>query len=162
MGVCDQHSIDAPQSILWEPLNSGCLEVFANVDNDSPGVQPLLKSTLGRCSGRTNLFFPSFPSIRITVEVFLLTFFLPSGVKVDRHVLQGVSLSCAVRQDTFGKLPDVPVPKKMNSIPGVGCTRSGEWSESGMENLKKLQTRKRFINLQGTTSMANIETPPKR
>jgi hypothetical protein len=37
-----------------------------------------------------------------------------------------------VRQDTFGKLPDVPVPKNMSSILGVGCTRSGEWSESGM------------------------------
>jgi hypothetical protein len=37
-----------------------------------------------------------------------------------------------VRQDTFGKLPDVPVPKNMSSMLGVGCTRSGEWSDSGM------------------------------
>ena len=61
---------------------------------------------------------------------------------MDRHVLQGVTPSGAVRQDTFGKLPDVPVPKNMNSIPGVGCTRSGEWSESGMEH-EKYPTMKR-------------------
>jgi hypothetical protein len=42
-------------------------------------------------------------------------FFFPSGFRVERHVLQGDSLSGAVRQDTLGKLPDVPVPKKMNS-----------------------------------------------
>jgi hypothetical protein len=42
-------------------------------------------------------------------------FFFPSGFKVERHVLQGGSLSGAVRQDTLGKLPDVPVPKKINS-----------------------------------------------
>jgi hypothetical protein len=58
--------------------------------------------------------------MRITVEVFLLIFFFPSGLRVERHVLQGVALSGAVRQDTLGKLPDVPVPKKMNSIAGVG------------------------------------------
>lgn len=56
--------------------------------------------------------------------------------------MQGVTPSGAVRQDTFGKLPDVPVPKNMNSIPGVGCTRSGEWSESGMEH-EKYPTMKR-------------------
>jgi hypothetical protein len=53
---------------------------------------------------------------------------------VERHVLQGVAVSGAVRQDTFGKLPDVPLPKKMSSIPGAGCTRRGELSESGMEH----------------------------
>ena len=73
---------------------------------------------------------------------------------MDRHVLQGVTPSGAVRQDTFGKLPDVPVPKKMNSILGVGCTRSEEWSVSGMEH-KKYQTMKkrlRVINLQAWLS----------
>jgi hypothetical protein len=80
-----------------------------------------------------NLIFPSFPSIRITVEVFLRMFFFPSGFRVDRHVLQGVALSGAVRQDTFGKLPEVPVPKKMNSIPGAGGARGGELSVSGMQ-----------------------------
>jgi len=52
---------------------------------------------------------------------------------VDRHVLHGVALSGAVRQDTFGKLPEVPVPKKMNSIPGAGGARGGELSVSGMQ-----------------------------
>jgi hypothetical protein len=29
-----------------------------------------------------------------------------------------------VRQDTFGRLPDVPVPRKMNSMPGETRTDS--------------------------------------
>ena len=66
-------------------------------------------------------------------------FFFPSGFRVERHVLQGGSLSGAVRQDTLGKLPDVPVPKKMNSTPGhtgvSGSTVSGceVTSESNMK-----------------------------
>jgi len=56
----------------------------------------------------------------MTADVFLLMLFFPSGSRVERHVLQGVSPSGAVRQDTLGKLPDVPVPKKMNSIPEAG------------------------------------------
>lgn len=67
--------------------------------------------------------------------------------------MQGLTPSGAVRQDTFGKLPDVPVPKNMSSILGVGCTRSGEWSESGMvleeypTMKKKKQFQGRVINL---------------
>jgi hypothetical protein len=52
---------------------------------------------------------------------------------VDKHVLQGVAVSGAVRQDTFGKLPEVPVPKKMNSITGAGGARGGELSVSGIQ-----------------------------
>lgn len=52
---------------------------------------------------------------------------------MDRHVLQGVALSGAVRQDTFGKLPEVPVPKNMTSMPGAGGGRGGELSVSGMQ-----------------------------
>jgi hypothetical protein len=37
--------------------------------------------------------------------------------------LQGASVLGAVRQETLGKLPDVPVPRKMNSIPGAACTK---------------------------------------
>lgn len=51
---------------------------------------------------------------------------------MDKHVLQGAALSGAVRQDTFGKLPEVPVPKKMNSILGAGGGRGGELSVSGI------------------------------
>jgi hypothetical protein len=105
----------------------------------------LLKSALGRYGGKTNLIFPSFPSMRITVEVFLRMFFFPSGFRVDRHVLQGVALSGAVRQDTFGKLPEVPVPKNMNSIPGAGGARGGELSVSGMQwNTRNTQWMKRI------------------
>jgi hypothetical protein len=42
MGMGNQHGVDPSQSILWEPLDSGCLEVFANVDNDGPEIQPFL------------------------------------------------------------------------------------------------------------------------
>lgn len=131
MGMGNQHGVDPSQSILWEPLDSGCLEVFANVDDNGPA---LLKSALG-CNSeiKTNFISPSFPSMRITVEVFLRMFFFPSGLRVDKHVLQGAALSGAVRHDTFGKLPEVPVPKKMNSTPGAGGGRGGEWSASGMQ-----------------------------
>lgn len=61
--------------------------------------------------------------MRITADVFLLIFFLPSALRVERHVLQGASLLGAVRQDTLGRLPDVPVPRKMNSIPEAACTK---------------------------------------
>lgn len=50
--------------------------------------------------------------------------------------MQGVAPSGAVRQDTLGKLPDVPVPKNMNSIPVVGCTENGELSESNILELE--------------------------
>jgi hypothetical protein len=36
MGMGDQHGVDPSQSILWEPLNSGRLEIFAHVDNNGP------------------------------------------------------------------------------------------------------------------------------
>jgi hypothetical protein len=74
----------------------------------------------------------------MTADVFLLTFFFPSGFKVERHVLQGASLFGAVRQDTLGKLPDVPVPKKINSMPGAGRTESGESPDSDIIELREL------------------------
>jgi hypothetical protein len=40
MGMGNQYSIDPSQSILWEPLDSGSLEIFANVDNNGPEVRP--------------------------------------------------------------------------------------------------------------------------
>ena len=96
-------------------------------------MRPFLSPHQGIKVEKTDLNFPSFPLIRITVEVFLRIFFFPSGFRVDRHVLQGVVPFGAVRQDTFGKLPEVPVPKKMNSISGVGGVRDGVLSVSGMQ-----------------------------
>jgi hypothetical protein len=77
--------------------------------------------------------------------------------------LQGVTPSGAVRQDTFGKLPDVPVPKNMNSILGVGCTRSEEWSVSGMEheNYQRMKKKAVLRACYKPSSMA-IEAPTKR
>jgi len=42
MGMGNQHGVDPSQPILWEPLDSGCLEVFANVDNNGPEIRPFL------------------------------------------------------------------------------------------------------------------------
>jgi hypothetical protein len=91
-------------------------------------------------------------------------FFFPSGFKVDRHVLQGMALSGAVRQDTFGKLPDVPVPKKMNSIPGAGGGKGGELSVSGMNSgAQEIPYRSSLkARYKGTNSSMAIETPLKR
>jgi hypothetical protein len=36
MAMGNQHGVDLSQSILWEPLDGGRLEVFANVDNNGP------------------------------------------------------------------------------------------------------------------------------
>lgn len=69
-------------------------------------------------TGGTHHFLPSLPSIRTTPEVFLLMFFFPSGVSVERQVRHG-SLSesgGAVKQSRWGSEDDVPVPRKMNSI----------------------------------------------
>lgn len=45
-------------------------------------------------------------------------FFFPSGVSVERQVLQGL-LGGAVKQPMYGNEDDVPVPRKMNSISGL-------------------------------------------
>jgi hypothetical protein len=58
--------------------------------------------------------------------------------------LQGASLSGAVRQDTFGKLPDVPVPKKINSIAVVGRAESGGIFESDIS-----RSEEAFLNAWG-------------
>jgi hypothetical protein len=47
MGMGNQHGVDPSQSILWEPLDSGCLEVFANVDNNRPEIRPFLSPHQG-------------------------------------------------------------------------------------------------------------------
>lgn len=46
-------------------------------------------------------------------------FLFPSGVSVERHVLQGSLLGGAVKQWMFGIEDDVPVPRKMSSISGL-------------------------------------------
>jgi hypothetical protein len=43
MAMGNQHGVDLSQSILWEPLDGGRLEVFANVDNNGPEkIRPFL------------------------------------------------------------------------------------------------------------------------
>lgn len=69
----------------------------------------------GREKIGTHTFLPSFPSIRIAALVFLRIFFFPSGVNVEVHVLHGISSGPAVRHSMWGKLDEVPVPRKMNS-----------------------------------------------
>jgi hypothetical protein len=60
--------------------------------------------------------FPSFPGTRRIAEVFRRTFLFPSGVSVDRQVRHGGVSGGAVRQDTFGTLPEVPVPRNITSM----------------------------------------------
>lgn len=55
-------------------------------------------------------------------------FFLPSGRRVERHVLHGLASGGAVKQSTCGRLEEVPVPRKMSSTgsSGKGATISRE------------------------------------
>ena len=54
--------------------------------------------------------------MRIMADVFLRMFFFPAGVSVLKQVLHGGLSGGAVKQETFGTLPDVPVPKNISSI----------------------------------------------
>jgi len=63
----------------------------------------------------TYTFLPSALSAQTIAEVFLLMFFLPSGVSVERHVRHGSASSGAVRHEMLGMLPELPVPKKISS-----------------------------------------------
>lgn len=68
----------------------------------------------------THVFFPSLPAVtRTTADVFRLMFFFPSGVSVERQVIQGSLLGGAVKQFKDGIEDDVPVPRKMSSISGL-------------------------------------------
>lgn len=65
----------------------------------------------------THVFFPSLPAVtRTTADVLRLMFFFPSGVSVERQVLQGSLLGGEVKQSKDGIEDDVPVPRKMSSI----------------------------------------------
>ena len=76
----------------------------------------------------TYTLFPSAPSTRTKADVFLLIFFLPSGVSVERHVWHGSCSGGAVRHEMLGTLPEVPVPKKIRSNLGVDLG----WHVAGM------------------------------
>ena len=52
---------------------------------------------------------------RTRALVFLLAFFLPSGLNVDKHVVHTRSPGDAVKHLICGRLLEVPVPRKMNS-----------------------------------------------
>jgi hypothetical protein len=124
MAVGKQHSIDAAQPILGKPFECGSLEVLSRIDKNCPEKmkindnQPLME-TMSEPKLATYTFFPPTPSTRTIADVFLLMFFLPSGVSVERHVWHGSSSGGAVRHEMFGTLPEVPVPKKIRSNAGV-------------------------------------------
>lgn len=61
-------------------------------------------------------------------DVFLLMFFLPSGVSVERHVRHGSCSGGAVKHEILGTLPEVPVPKNTRLNGGVGFC----WHVEGM------------------------------
>ena len=49
-------------------------------------------------------------------DVFRRMFFFPAGVSVLKHVVHGGFSGGAVRQETLGTLPDVPVPRNIISV----------------------------------------------
>lgn len=77
-------------------------------------------------SDKPYTMLPSLPLTRTTPLVFLLVFFFPSGVRVDKHVLHGFSPGNAVKHSIWGKLEDVPVPRKINSNPSSTCFNAGD------------------------------------
>lgn len=132
MRMCDENGVYSSQAILRKPFESGSLEVLADIYNDRPehetiqssGQTPYSESDTHRC-------FPSFPLIRRAAEVFLLMFFFPSGVSVERHVRHGRSSGPAVKHSICGRLDEVPVPRKMTSKLAE-CIRSLEVRRSGI------------------------------
>jgi len=68
-------------------------------------------------------------------DVFLLIFFLPSGVSVERHVRHGSCSGGAVRHEMLGTLLEVPVPKKIKSNVGVGP----RWYTAGMSREEQVR-----------------------
>ena len=124
MAVGEQHSVDAAQPILRKPLECGGLEILSRIDQNRPETMKINDNQApNRSDARekfaTYTFFPSVPSTRTMADVFLLTFFLPSGVNVERHVRQGSCSGGAVRHEMLGTLPEVPVPRKIKSNAGV-------------------------------------------
>lgn len=61
-----------------------------------------------------NLFPFSLPILK-TTDVFRRILFFPSGRRVERQVRQGSRSGGAVKQSTWGKEEDVPVPSQMTS-----------------------------------------------
>ena len=50
MSMGNQHGVDFSQPILWEPLDSSCLEILAHINNNGPGL-PLMSYLARRCAG---------------------------------------------------------------------------------------------------------------
>ena len=133
MAVGEQHSVDTAQPVLRKPFKRGSLEILSRIDKNCPETmkindnQPPDRSD-GRAKFPTYTFFPSVPSTRTMADVFLLIFFLPSGVSVERHVRHGSCSGGAVRHEMLGRLLEVPVPKKIRSNTGV----DSRWHTAGM------------------------------
>lgn len=117
-----QNGVYPPQTILGKPFHCGSLEVLANIDDNRPVAQYASQSVdvLRKDDLATHHFRPSLPSMRARAEVFLLMFFFPSGLSVDRQVRHGLRSGGAVKQSRWGSEDDVPVPRKMNSMSAVG------------------------------------------
>lgn len=116
--MSNEYTVNLSQSIFWKPFYRGGLEVLAHVYYQRPVLNIVTIIRLTNAQQRnTRVFFPSFPAVtRTTADVFRLMFFFPSGVSVERQVLQGSLLGGAVKQSKDGIEDDVPVPRKMSSI----------------------------------------------
>lgn len=87
----------------------------------------------------THIFLPSAASTRTIADVFLLMFFLPSGLNVERQVRHGVSSGGAVKHEMLGTLPEVPVPTKMRSNGAVDfCWYAAGMSRKVGESVSKI------------------------
>lgn len=69
MGVGDEDSIDAPEPVLWKPLDGRRLKALADINDDGPGTE-LSALVSDRMARMTYFFSPSVPRMRITTEVF--------------------------------------------------------------------------------------------
>ena len=124
MSVSNQDRVDFPQAVFWEPFYCSCLEVFPDVDHNcsisKESEVHILSATLKQRNDERNYTLcPFLSSIRSTAEVLRRIFFFPSGVSVERQVRHILPPGGDVMHAMSGTLEEVPVPRKINSIPST-------------------------------------------
>ena len=135
MCVSDQHCVYTPQPVLREPFHSSALETLADINDDGPGGAASNEQQCGRhpvgrrtssrhrsreLGGRQMCSAIRQRKARNDVQRIgrgqrTLMFFLPSGRSVEIQVRHCLASGGAVRQSTWGRLDEVPVPRKMSS-----------------------------------------------
>lgn len=114
--MSNEDSVYVTETVFRKPLQCCGLEVLANVDYDR-AVD--FGQYLGERRMRMTYYvfpFPLLSPILKTTEVFLLILCFPSGLRVERQVRHGSRSGGAVKQSKWGRLLDVPVPRKITSM----------------------------------------------